>query len=159
MDERWDEPVKTSALADLGPLPEVVISNSETTWNMFVELQERQTSGFSKTQPSALGQLLEQLTSGRGKGQTTDDVMLEVRRHNRVCPREQAWLQLHALLLEAGADVPAPMTGPEFRRNSPLAKRLRVREQVEWAAHRGFLGQVFEFLSSIPETEWVHMGE
>ncbi len=158
MDELGDRAPKNSALADLGPLPDVVISDTETTWNMFVELQTRQSSGFVKTQPSSLGPLLEDHPLS-GRGQTVDDVMLEARRHNRVCPRELPWQQLHAILKDVSPDAPASLVGAEYRRTSPLAKRLRVREQVEWAAHRGLLGEVFAFLSALPETDWIHMGE
>jgi hypothetical protein len=158
MDELGDHTPRNSALADLGPLPDVVISNSETTWNMFVELQSRQSSGFVKTQPSGLGPFIEDFPSA-GRTQTVDDVMLEARRHNRVCPRELPWQQLHAILREASPDAPPPLVGAEYRRTAPLAKRLRVREQVEWAAHRGLVGEVFAFLSVLPEAEWVHMGE
>lgn len=158
MDELGDPTPRTSALADLGPLPDVVISNSETTWNMFVELQTRQSWGFVKTQPSSLGPLLDDGLAA-GKTQTIDDVMLEARRGNRVCPRELAWQQLHAILKEASPDAPGPLVGAEYRRTPPLAKRLRVREQVEWAAHRGLLGEVYAFLSALPETEWIHMGD
>ncbi|HEY0823032.1 MAG TPA: hypothetical protein VGD76_04530, partial [Ramlibacter sp.] len=126
MDELGDGVPKSSALADLGPLPDVVISNSETAWNMFVELQARQSSGFVKTQPSSLGALHEEQPPG-ARSQTIDDVMLEARRHNRVCPRELPWQQMHAILAEAGADAPAPLVGAEYRRTAPLAKRLRVR--------------------------------
>jgi len=31
--------IKPSVLADLGPLPEVVESDSETTWKMFLQLE------------------------------------------------------------------------------------------------------------------------
>jgi hypothetical protein len=93
------------------------------------------------------------------KTQTIDDVMLEARRGNRVCPRELPWQQLHAILKEASSDAPGPLVGSEYRRAAPLVKRLRVREQVEWAAHRGLLGEVYAFLSALPEAEWIHMGD
>lgn len=31
------------------------------------------------------------------------------------------------------------------------------REQIEWAAERGHLGQVMAYLKSLPEEQWYHM--
>jgi hypothetical protein len=34
--------IKSSVLADLGPLPDVVESNTETVWDMFLQLDAQQ---------------------------------------------------------------------------------------------------------------------
>jgi hypothetical protein len=57
MDEQWQYRTRTSVLADLGPLPEVIETNSETLWKMFVELDEQHTASFVKTVPSSIGDL------------------------------------------------------------------------------------------------------
>lgn len=159
MDDQWDFRTKTSVLADLGPLPEVVESNSETTWKMFLQLEAQQAASFSRTSPSSLAPLGD--PGGRPPGSiSVDDVMAQARRFNRICPIEPQWQRLHALLAQAGADdAPAGMSGMQFRRTPPLAKRIRVRDQVEWAAQHGLLQEVSEFLASLPEDQWVHMGE
>lgn len=160
MDDQWDfRPPKTSVLADLGPLPEVVESNSETTWKMFLQLEAQQAASFSRTTPSALAPLASG-GSRPGGSLSVDDVMAQARRFNRICPVEPQWQRLHALLVQAGeADAPAAMAGVEFRRTPPLAKRIRVRDQVEWAARHGLLQEVSEFLDLLPEDQWVHMGQ
>jgi hypothetical protein len=158
MDEQWQYRTRTSVLADLGPLPEVVETNSETLWKMFVELDEQHTASFLKTVPSSVAAL-----AGEGRPPADDlsvqVVMAEARRHNRVCPIAPEWQRLHALLASIAADPPAPMTGAEFRRSPPLVRRIRVRDQVEWAAQHGVLRELFDFIESLPEDHWLHMGE
>lgn len=159
MDQKWDfRPTNRVELTDLGPLPDVVESNSETTWRMFSELQAQQSSQFLKTQPSGLAPLDEPAAASEGF-LTVDELMFEVRRHNRVCPAEQQWRLLSTMLQEFGADAPRAPAGPEFRRTPSLAKRTLLREQVVWAAHHGALGEVFTFLKSLPESQWVHIGD
>ena len=148
---------QTTVIADLGPLPEVSESNSETTWRMFQELQSQHGSQFLRTEPSSLAPL-----AGGGEPAparlTVDDVMFEARRGNRVCPKEAQWCLLQQLLETGGPDAPAALAGPEFRRTPSLVKRTRVREQVEWAARCGILHLVFGFFRSLPEDDWVHIG-
>lgn len=158
--DRFEDPSRrASALADLGPLPEVVESNTETTWKMFLQLQAQQSAGFTKTTPSSLSPLAEPVL-GRIGSVSIDEVMAQARRFNRICPVEPQWQQLEALLNQAGGDrAPAAITGTQFRRTPPLAKRIRVRDQVEWSAQHGLLQEVHEFLSALPEDQWVHMGQ
>lgn len=159
MDQEQDfRSTSTVRLTDLGPLPDVSESNSETTWRMFTELQAQDSCRFMKTQPSTLAPLGDAPAQAR-KMLAVDEVMYEVRRYNRVCPVEHQWRILGQLLQEAGAGAPAALTGTEFRRTPPLARRSRVREQVEWAAQHGMLREAFSFFTSLPEGDWVHMGD
>lgn len=151
--------IKTSVLVDLGPLPEVAESNSETTWKAFLQLQAQQAAGFSRTAPASLAP--PDVHGAGPDGQITiDDVMAVARRRNRICPVESQWRALSSLLgeVEMGG-APAGLEGLEFRRTPALAKRLRVRDQVEWAAQHGVLREVYGFLASLPEDQWTHMGE
>ena len=145
---------QTTVLADLGPLPDVVESNSETLWKMFIELDEQHTSSFTKTQPSSIAPLAEESRPLRG-GYSVQEVMAEARRNNRVCPKEQEWLQLHAIL---GPDAPVPLTGAELKRTAPLLRRIRLRDQVEWAARTDQLLAVMDYLQGLREDQWMHMG-
>jgi hypothetical protein len=144
----------TTVLADLGPLPEVVESDSETLWKMFVELDEQHTSSFTRTQPSTITPLTEAQKQPAG-GYSVQEVMAEARRNNRVCPKEHEWQQLHAVL---GRDAPAPLTGTELKKTPPLLRRIRLRDQVEWAAQKEQLVEVMDFLQRLREDQWMHMG-
>lgn len=151
--------IQTSVLADLGPLPEVVESNSETTWKMFLQLQAQHAASFFETAPSSLVPLSADEARRRSLI-SSDEVMAIARRLNRICPKEAQWRSLHALLCQAGVDgAPQAIEGTEFRRTPPLAKRIRVRDQVEWAAQNGMLQDLHAFLLALPEDQWVHFGD
>lgn len=145
----------TSVLADLGPLPEVMESNSDTAWKLFEDLQ----SGVQQF-PQMVSSAFPPLESGASPlqaGLSVQDVLLEARRNNRVCPVDAQWKRLCALLRDVtGSEPPAAAAGhgPVSR----LVKRMMVRDQIEWAAEHGYLAVVLRFLRSLPEDQWVHMG-
>jgi hypothetical protein len=152
--------IESSVLADLGPLPEVVETDSETTWKMFVQLEAQHSAKFCRTRPSELASLC-YVQRARSLGPVcVDDVMAEARRFNRICPVEAEWLRLGDILREyGGSDAPATAQGATFRRMPPLARRMAIRDQVEWAAERGCLPQVAAFIEALPEDRWIHMGD
>jgi hypothetical protein len=145
-----------SALAALEPLPEVKETNSESSWQLFVQLQS-QSSDFTPTTPSTLSPLTEQAT--KSGGISVQDVMAEARRHNRVCPLQPHWNRLCVVLREAtGSEPPPPMSAEESAGTPPLVKRIRVRDQVEWAEQHGRLREVMAFFQSLREEQWLHIG-
>jgi hypothetical protein len=147
-----------SILASLQCLPEVVESDSDASWKMFLALQSDEGPAFAPTQPSDL-RAPTASHPGVPPRLTVQDVMMEARRHNRVAPCERRWQQMHLLLEAAGRGTPPPpMAGLEGSTTPPLVKRIRVRDQVEWAAEHGLLEQVAQFFTSLPEDQWVHMG-
>jgi hypothetical protein len=149
--------IKSSVLADLGPLPEVVESNSDTVWKMFLQLEDQHGGPFSDGPWSQFG--LPGSHRRRPAGDVSvDDVMARARRYNRVCPVEPEWLRLLAILAEYG-DAPPAVQGAAFRRMPALARRTALREQVEWAAEHGCLANVYAFLEALPEDRWTHMGD
>ena len=145
-----------TVLADLGPLPEVVECNSDSTWKMFLALQSGQT--FPQTEPSGVVPFWVQEPE-EDATLTVQEVMVEARRSNRVCPDHQQWQRFHALLKQAtGAEPPPPLTRAEAATTPPLVKRIRVRDQVEWAAEHGQLALALDFFRSLPEDQWAHIG-
>jgi hypothetical protein len=137
---------------------EVVEKSTETAWAMFQSIQNQQERGFEKTRPAALN-----ITSTNLKGATAitlDEVLVEIRKNNRVCPLPTVWLRLVAVLPNKPATLsPVPATREEWSRTGALQKRTKLREHVEWAATQGVLGQVYEILRALPESKWHHMGE
>jgi hypothetical protein len=152
--------IKSSVLADLGPLPDVFESNTETAWHTFLQLEEQQSESLSTQRPSQFAALRQVRQFSPLGGVTVGDVMAEARRFNRVCPVPSDWLRLQAILAEyGGPDAPGATYGTAFRTLSALAKRMAVREQVEWAAEHGCLDEVYAFLKALPEDRWTHMGD
>lgn len=138
---------------------EVVEKNTDTSWAMFQAIQGQQERGFEKTKPATLPQV--QAAAGMPAGPVSlDDVLVEVRRNNRVCPLPTVWVRLHALLPNKPPHLAGvPATREEWTRMPSLQKRTRLREHIEWAAVQGVLPQVHQVLLAVPESKWHHMGD
>lgn len=145
-------------LSDADRALEVVEKNTDTSWAMFQAITDAQERGFEKTRPTGL-----EVPRGPREAPasvTLDDVLVEVRRNNRVCPMPTVWVRIHALLPNKPPHMPGvPATRDEWSRTPSLQKRARLREHLEWAATQGVLPQIHEVLRALPETKWHHMGE
>lgn len=121
---------------------------------------------YAKTQPSPL--------AGRSRAAgakpaaplarvTLEEVMVEARRFNRVCPRPDRWKVLHEALAAAAPHAkrkpPAVLSGSIWDSTPSLAKRMVFREQLEWADREGCLALAAEHLKALPEEAWYHMGD
>lgn len=134
---------------------EVLEKNTDTSWALFQSLQDAQERGFKQTEPAtlhppaALPHIL-----------NVEDVLLEARRNNRICPKPLVWRRLYEWLpnkCDQLAHVPA--TREEWEQLGPLDKRARLREHIEWAAVQGVLQKVHDALKALPEERWHHAGE
>lgn len=137
---------------------EVVETSTDTSWALFQALQGQQERGFEKTRPTGLA-----VAPGHPAASediTLDDVLVEVRRNNRVCPLPAIWQRLYAYLPNTGPHLAkVPATHAEWQQVPSLQKRARLREHIEWAAAQGVLRQVYEALRKLPEDRWHHIGE
>jgi len=137
---------------------EVTETSSDTSWAMFQALQGQQERGFEKTRPTNLA-----LPPGQApppEDVTLDDVLVEVRRNNRVCPMPAIWQRLYAYIPNTGPHLTkVPATHAEWSQVPSLQKRSILREHIEWAHKQGVLRQVYEALRKLPENRWHHIGE
>lgn len=147
-------------------LPDVVETDSESAWAQFHDLAARHDAGFAATVHSPLADAQKQSTDAAQVPEhehahaTLDQVMVEARRLNRVCPLPMQWIRFYALLPDRRPGVPPPpMHGRTWDESSPLGKRMVLRDQIEWAAARGGLDIVLAYLRSLREEDWHHMGE
>lgn len=147
-------PAKPPGAAEI----EVIEKASDTSWALFQALQGQQERGFEKTRPTGLA-----APAGSEPAPeeiTLDDVLVEVRRNNRVCPMPAIWQRLYAYLPNTGPHLSkVPATHAEWTQVPSLQKRARLREHIEWAASQGVLRQVYEALRKLPENRWHHIGE
>ena len=95
---------------------------------------------------------------------TLEDVMIEVRRNNRVCPQPRRWTELYDLLpnkrRQGGGWEPAlPLILAAWWDTPAMLKMLRLQEHIEWAATHGVLDTVHEFLAGLKEEDWHHLGD
>ena len=153
---------RTLARAEPGHDIEVLEKNTDTSWAAFQELQHQHEHGFKATAPgpATLPPPPPSVATGLGGMLCVEDVMLEARRNNRLCPKPLVWQRLYDWLPHKGPQLlPVPATRAEWEQMPPLQKRSRLREHIEWAALQGVLQKVHEALKALPEERWHHMGE
>jgi hypothetical protein len=168
--------------ADPIPAPEAIHGDGESAWALWNEVQQQHEAKFAPTAPMTIPPSAEQAWAAtqpadkslgllpaarRREAQplfTLETAMLVARRNNRVCPRPERWVEFSGLLparrtLRGTMQPPPPVTGRAWEMTPPLTKRLCFREQIEWAEQEGVLESVMAFMQSMPESEWLHMGE
>lgn len=137
---------------------EVTEKSSDTSWAVFQALSGQQERSFEKTRPTTLA--VAPAHPAASEHVTIDDVLVEARRNNRVCPLPAIWQRLYAYLPNTGPHLPVvPAAHAEWAQVPSLQKRARLREHIEWAAAQGVLRQVYEALKKLPENRWHHIGE
>src|SRR5687768_11645520 len=75
------------------------------------------------------------------------------------CTRAAAFRNLLSARQAGGGrsiPAPAPIDGPAWAATSAMQKRLRLRDQIEWAERERALAAVFEFLLALPDDQWHH---
>ena len=166
---------ETYIFGDPIPVAEATEKNSDTTWALWADLVATENVGFADTVPmTAPGAVPTGLPAppemrpevrptSRAKG-TLEDVLLEARRNNRVCPQPAKWQQLYQMLTvksqeDSGRQLNPPPVGTAWLETPPLTKRMFFRDHVEWAAAHECIEDVFAFLKRLPEPHWYHMGE
>ena len=143
-------------------LPQAHESNTDSAWQQFQDLEHRENARFADTQPADKSLLLDALKrqpAPNPQNLTVDDVLVEARKNNRVCPQPVFWFQLYDLLPEGPRRPAPPPDGPAWRASSSLAKRMALRDQLEYAARVGTLSAVMAFLKKMREQDWLHMGD
>jgi hypothetical protein len=118
---------------------------------------------YARTEPSPLTPS-GQPASGAARALAVEDVLLEARRNNRVCPLPPHWVALYEMLPDKkrtarGWEPAPPITGPAWATTPSMPKRMFLRDHIEWAAAHGALEPVMAFLKSLPEDQWHHMGD
>jgi hypothetical protein len=157
------------------PVAEATEKDSDTTWALWADLVANENIGFADTVPTTAPQAVPvaqpaaHVTRPKAKpvshaGTTLDEVLLEARRNNRICPQPAKWEQLYQMLAVkpqqgSGRKLNPPPVGTAWLETPPLAKRMFFRDHVEWAAAHECVGDVFSFLRRLPEQHWYHMGE
>ncbi|MBL0419606.1 hypothetical protein JI739_04505 [Ramlibacter sp. AW1] len=156
---------------DRATVPTPIELDSATAWAEFQRLSGQSVDdpapdspapGFAPTVPDTLSSPTAAAPPAAAPPRlTVQDVMVEARRFNRVCPKPADWQRLHQLLPvdRSGRPAPAPVSGGAWQATGAMPKRMRLRDQVEWAEAHGELNAVMDFLKSLSEAQWHHMDE
>ena len=177
--KRLDDPY---VYGDAIPTPDAHEKDTASAWALFNELTESQEGRFAPTAPgsgpaplrgpatapapgyeaTAPATMQGAAAGGREAPLGIDELMIEARRNNRVCPRLEDWQKLYALLpgkqeVDGRMQPPPPISPQAWRVTSAMVKRLCLRDHLEWAvAHKAVL-PVLMFLRNLPEDNWLHM--
>jgi hypothetical protein len=159
-------PPRRSAMRNLlNPLaqPEVKELDADSGWDRWQELAARQDAGFAQTVAATLpkdaDKPVQPIVPARASMVTVDEVLLVARRNNRVCPVPAMWNRIYNMLPDRPPHLVRPLQGADWAQTSSLAKRMVLRDQIEWAATAGLLGHLRDLLEALPEEYWHHMGE
>lgn len=166
------------------PVPDAREDNSDTAWSLFQKLDSAPPdTGYAPTTPASLPMPLPPgdpryartvpgaLTRpdrpaapapASARLVTLAEAMALVRRNNRICPQPQAWQKLYEMLpgkrqVARGWEPPAPLTGSAWSATPSIAKRMCLRDHIEWAEHKGCLDEVYDYLKGLPDTDWHHL--
>lgn len=90
-----------------------------------------------------------------------EDVLAIATKDGRVCPLPQAWSRLYDLLpgkrrVGGGWEPALPLILAAWQDSTAMAKCIRFREHIEWAASHGALDPMHQFLATLPEDQWLH---
>lgn len=150
-----DDKFKAKFSGDRATAPTGLEDGNADTWQEFVHLQTGQVPLAPETGTSTRG--LDHLPRLDQVLSALESTMALARRSERACPLPAHWQRLHALLpLHAGASAPAPVSEKEWKRVTPMQKRLLLRDHLEWAAATGVLPAVHALLEGLAETDWEH---
>lgn len=144
---------------DRATAPVPLEDTSDTAWEEFSQLQSRSESGTSDPVPVSASTPAPAPATARPSHEpvTVVSTMLLARSGNRVCPVAAHWAALYALLpVRDGKAPPAALSATDGNRISSIQKRLRLRDQIEWASATGCLPEVHRFLGGLPESAWEH---
>jgi len=156
------------------PMP--LEESSESAWEQFQALQKAQEGQFQSTRPDTRPQGPDAAydptqpmglaarsapAAAPARTVTLEEVMAVARRNNRACPLPGPWAAFHKLLPARAAQgralpPPPPVDGPAWTATSAMQKRLRLRDQIEWAEREGALQAAHDFLAALAEDQWHH---
>ena len=153
--------------ADRATAPAGLEHNSESTWQLFEALRNGEEApqkasppapapGYEPTEPMGIAGAAGAASRTRV---TLDEVMALARRNNRSCPLPAPWAAFYDLLPARagdGAKAPPPVDRQGWTASSAMHKRLRLRDQIEWADRSGVLQAAHDFLARLPEEHWHH---
>jgi len=92
---------------------------------------------------------------------TLQDLISEIEKNDRVCPQPTKWNELYEILPDKkrkgnGWEPSLPLILVAWYDTSIIAKKLRLREHIEWASEHGCLDSVYSFLVSLKDDEWYY---
>jgi hypothetical protein len=89
-----------------------------------------------------------------------ENLIAEINKNNRVCPQPLKWNELYELLLsnkkELNNKPSIPLILAAWWDTPIIAKKLRLRDHIDWSLENGCLNAVYTFLVNLKEDEWYY---
>ena len=159
------------------PQPDVVEKSSETTWELWNDVRDKEHARYADTVPMTVpgapsvlkrpgaqpaGTPIRPTAAAGATGLAR--LVEECKRNNRVCPQPAQWQRLDAMLrtktpANALATLVSPLSPIDWRTTTSLAKRLIFRSVIDWAAAHALIEDALQFVRALPEDQWHHMGD
>lgn len=170
---RKPTPVAEFSPSESWAAPVVMEETGDSAWRQFEALLNADKVDFDSTQST-----LHEPRNGQAWQQTAasplsapnqqrlhleaalNDVLALARTANRAAPVEDAWRKMYLLLpkVEHGGRTFSPPVPLPAEQGTWIQRRLRLRDQIEWAELAGCLREVHAFLDDLPESDWDHFG-
>ena len=95
---------------------------------------------------------------------TAEELIAYCRENRRVCPQPDLWHELWEMLPNkeqqgVSWEPPLPLILAAWHDTPAMLKMLRLAEHIKWAERHDYLGPVANFLYSLREEDWHHIGE
>jgi len=93
-----------------------------------------------------------------------DELTEYCKSNNRVCPLPDYWMKLYEMLpgkkrKGSGWEPSLPLILGAWWETSSIEKIIRLSEHIEWAEKLNVLDKVSNFLYSLSEDQWFHIGD
>ena len=157
------------------PQPDVSEKNTDTMWQLWHDVHDKEAARFADTVPNTRGAPISARPDSIPPGSPlrpvsqagatgAEKLVEESRRNNRVCPQPLKWIELDLSLRAAvpeavAASLPPPLPPREWKTTTALAKRLMFRNVLDWAGANGQVEATLAFVRALPEAQWLHMGD
>jgi len=92
------------------------------------------------------------------------DILAMIKENNRVCPNPLMWQKLYDMLpnkklIKSDWQPPLPLILTAWHYSNDDQKSLRLSEHIEWSDKNGCIEKICQFLSSLSEDDWHHIGD
>jgi len=93
-----------------------------------------------------------------------EELIQYVQSEGRICPEPGKWHELWEILpdkkrISSGWQPPLPLILAAWDNTSGIEKILRLRQHIEYAAEKGILNIVDQYLRNLPNNDWHFAGK
>ena len=87
------------------------------------------------------------------------DLLEFICKEGRICPQQNKWHELWEMLPDKqrvphGWDPPLPLILTDWDNSTARQKMMRLKLHIQYAANKGILDRIEEFIKSLKRDEW-----